>query len=211
MSDASSKRKIVWAAVVLALVAAIAVGGRLWGAGTAGENDVSESAPPSPGRLVDFACVDAASGKQMRTSDLAGRIVVADFMFTSCQATCPRLAAEMKKVQTALADADDVRLVSFSVDPDRDSVTALAKYADAHGATPGRWIYLRSETDDLKKLMCGELHLADANEPMLHSDRLVLFDAEGAARGFYRPLDGVEPDWQARLVGDVAKLRTSAH
>jgi protein SCO1/2 len=212
MSDASPKSKFVWIAALGGLAVALAVGGHYWGSGTAGENDVApaQEAEATAGRMVDFPCVER-SGKAMRTADLKGQVVVADFMFTSCQATCPRMAAEMKKVQAALAPGDDVRIVSFSVDPDRDSVAALAKWADDHGADRERWLLLRCETDDLKKLMCGELHLAKPDEPMLHSDKFVLFDASGVARGFYRPLDGVEPDWQTRLVADVTKLRGAAH
>jgi protein SCO1/2 len=211
----SAKRKFAWILALAAVGAAVVVGGRFWGAGTGGDNDVAvetptPSAQAAPGRMVDFPCVER-SGKAMRTADLAGQVVVADFMFTSCQATCPRLAAELRTVQAALAPGDDVRIVSFSVDPDRDSVAALAKYADDKGADKKRWLFLRSETRDLKKLMCDELHLANPDEPMLHSDRFVVFDASGVARGFYRPLDGVEPDWKTRLLADVAKLRGAAH
>jgi len=214
MPDASPKSKLVLVATLVALGVAVAVGGRFWGAGAAGENDVAEApqpaSTPAPGRLVDFPCVER-SGKAMRTADLVGRVVVADFMFTSCQATCPRLAAELRGVQAALAPGDDVRIVSFSVDPDRDSIEALAKYADDKGADRARWLFLRSETSDLKKLMCGELHLANPDEPMLHSDRFVLFDAAGVARGFYRPLDNAEPEWRTRLLADVARLRGAGH
>jgi protein SCO1/2 len=208
----STNRKYAWILAVAVVGAAVFVGGRHWGAGTAGENDVATVEPveTKTGRLVDFPCVER-SGKAMRTADLKGQVIVADFMFTSCQATCPRMAVEMKHVQAALPPGDDVRIVSFSVDPDRDSVAALAKWADDKGADKKRWIFLRSETSDLKKLMCGELHLANPDEPMLHSDRFVVFDASGVARGFYRPLDNVEPDWQTRLLADVAKLRGAAH
>ncbi len=214
-SDATPRstagRTIAWAAAGAALLVALAVGARRWAAGTSGADDEPSVAQAdwAGAHLVDFPCVES-SGKAMRTADLLGHVVVADFMFTSCQAVCPRMADALKEVQSALPPGDDVRIVSFSVDPERDPPGVLAKYADAHGADRKRWLYLHCETDDLKKLMCGELHLANANEPMLHSERFVLFDATGAARGMYRPLDGVEPDWKTRLLADVGKLRVAA-
>jgi len=217
MSDAAparnNKRLILWMAAGAALCVALVLGGRHWGAETSGENDVAPAQAaetPIRGRMVEFPVVES-SGKATSTKDLLGRVVVADFMFTSCQATCPRLTSEMKSLADALVGADDVRFVSFSVDPDRDAPGILAKYAKDHGCDPSRWIYLRSDPSDLKKLMCAQLHLANPNEAMLHSDRFVLFDADGVARGFYRPLDGVEPEWKSRLLADVARLRTSAH
>lgn len=198
-------RALGWIVAVLALGAVVAFGARIW---QPGGDDAPAGADVPKGRLIDFACVER-SGRAMRTSELAGRFVVADFVFTSCSGMCPALAAEMKKAQEATAGRDDVRMVSFTVDPDRDRPAVMAKYADEHGFDKDRWLFLRAEIPDLKAFMVGELGLAAPTDIVLHTDRFVLFDPTGAARAVYRPLE--DPAWRLRLAADLDRLRPAGH
>lgn len=198
------RKTLVWAGALVALGAAIAFGAHVWGGVADGDEALpEEAAAPTRGRLVDFPCVER-SGAAMRTADLHGRFVVADFMFTNCQGQCPKLEAKMKEVQDA-APGDDVRLVSITVDPDRDAAPVMAKYAEKLGADPTRWLFVRAAKDDVERLMVDELGVAKPHELILHSDQFILFDKAGAARASYRPLD--EPEWRTRLLADLARLR----
>lgn len=154
------------------------------------------------GTLLDVACVER-SGRAMRTSDLKGRYVVADFIFTSCSGQCPKLAAEMKKLQDD--GIDDLQLVSISVDPARDSPEKLAEYAKRFGADPARWLFLRVEAPDLRRIMVDELGLVEPKDPTLHSELLVLFDKSGHAANTYEPL--LNPDWRVDVAMHLRKLR----
>jgi protein SCO1/2 len=200
------QRKFVWMATIAVVGAALVFGARVWGA--AQPPAVTPVVADTPtGRLVDFACVDR-SGKAMRTADLKGKYVLADFVFTSCSAMCPSLAKEMKSVQDSEAGRG-LAFASFSVDPARDSLPVMAKYADEHGFDPNRWLFLRSDLPDLKKLMCDELHLAETTDIILHTDRFVLFAPDGAACAIYRPLD--DRTWRTKLASDLARLRPTPH
>jgi protein SCO1 len=200
------QRKIVWFGAIAVVAAALVAGARFWGA--AQDADEAPAAADTPkGRLVDFAVVDR-SGKAMRTSELRGKFVLADFVFTSCSAMCPSLSKEMRGVQDADA-APDLAFVSFSVDPERDQIGVLAKYADEHGFDAKRWLFLRSDLGDLKKLMVDELGLVASTDIILHTDRFVLFAPDGAACAVYRPLD--DPAWRSKLAADLARLRPAAH
>jgi protein SCO1/2 len=201
-----SQRKFVWLAAVAVVGAALVFGAHVWGAAQ-NPDDAPPNADAPKGRLVDFACTDR-SGRAMRTSELVGKPFLADFVFTSCSAMCPSLAKEMKSVQDS-PEGRDLAFVSFSVDPDRDTIPVMAKYADDNGFDPKRWLFLRSELPDLKKLMCDELGLAATTDIILHTDRFVLFGADGTARAVYRPLD--DPAWRAKLVADLARLRPAVH
>ena len=78
--------------------------------------------------------------KQVSLSDLKGKIIVADFFFTSCPNICPTLTRNMKRLQDAFNKTDTVvRFLSFSVDPKRDSAERLKKYSDKFGINPDTW------------------------------------------------------------------------
>ena len=70
-------------------------------------------------------------GKEVGLDDLNGKIVVANFFFTSCPSICPKLTRNMKRLQDAFKKTDTiVRFVSFTVDPERDSVQKIKAYGD---------------------------------------------------------------------------------
>src|SRR5260370_866763 len=86
---------------------------------------------PSYYRLPDFSLTDQ-SGKPVTLHDLSGKVWVADFIFTNCGGTCPVMTGKMRKLQEALPP--EIHLVSFSVDPERDTQKILAAYAEEYGA-----------------------------------------------------------------------------
>src|SRR5262245_48644466 len=161
---------------------------------------------PEPGNeLGDYPCVER-SGKATRTSELRGKFLVVDFMFTSCGGPCPRMSEAMSKLQGALAGADDVRLVSFSVDPERDTPEVLAKYADAHGAEQERWLFLRAELPELREIAYDRLGLVGSREqPIIHSPKFALLDRAGRVRGYYSPM--TDPTFITTILKDLDKLR----
>ena len=96
---------------------------------------------PSLGAISDFTLTDQTGASFASKPMLKGRVWVANFMFTNCPGPCPRMSSQMHQVQTALA-GQDVRLVSMTVDPDRDTPQQLAKYAAFYSAQPGVWYFL---------------------------------------------------------------------
>jgi protein SCO1/2 len=152
------------------------------------------------------------SGAGVTLDSLKGRIWIADFIFTRCTGVCPLLSGRMLALQKALRGREEVRLVSFSVDPDYDTPEVLASYARDHGADLSRWLFLTGPRAGLHALIGQGFHLAVAQAPegtaapgelITHSDRLVLVDRLGRIRGYYH---GSEEDTVARLLGDVDLL-----
>lgn len=98
--------------------------------------------PPVLGALPAFTMTDQL-GRPFGTADLTGKVWVADFIFTSCQTMCPVLTAKMAEIgRRARGLGPDFRLVSFSVDPERDTPARLADYSRAHGADAHKWAFL---------------------------------------------------------------------
>ncbi|HLJ11899.1 MAG TPA: SCO family protein, partial [Planctomycetaceae bacterium] len=93
----------------------------------AGESGTKETGPPVLFDAPKFKLTDQA-GASFGSSDLAGRVWVANFMFTHCMATCPRQTARLEELQKharGWPDWNRLRLVSITVDPARDTVSRL--------------------------------------------------------------------------------------
>jgi protein SCO1/2 len=156
--------------------------------------------------LPDFSLTDQ-TGKAVTLGDLKGRVWVADFIFTNCGGTCPLMTGKMRKLHALLPG--EVRLVSITVDPDRDTPKALAAYAAEQGAPHDRWLFLTGDKQALYDLCVKGFKLPlDAAggtpaEPIAHSTRFVLVGKDGEIRGYY---DGTEEESLTRLTNDVKTL-----
>ena len=162
------------------------------------------------GSVPEFELVER-SGETITLDDLAGEVWVANLIFTHCGGTCPLMTVQMRSLQSVLPV--EVRFVSITVDPARDTPKVLAEYAALHGADPERWLFLTGERDDIYRLSQEGFHLAVDDtfgseiEPITHSTRFVLVDQEGRIRNYY---DGTTRDSHALIEGDVRTLLSGA-
>jgi protein SCO1 len=199
---AAGLRPLLWGLLLAALagVAAAAVWQRLHGEAGGGEAAPGAAAAvargaaaalPVLGRVPEFRLV-GHDGRGVGLADLAGAPWIADFVFTHCVASCPMLSARMARLDRSLPAA--VKLVSFSVDPARDTPAVLARYARSFAASP-RWLFLTGGAGEVRRLsrqgfkLALEPGLGAAPEAILHSNRFVLVDAAGAIRATYDALD----------------------
>lgn len=164
----------------------------LWLLACAGGPDTEALYPPL-GEVPAFSLQDQ-SGAVVTKASLAGKVWVADFMFTSCPDVCPVLAMHMAEVQARYAGDDRVRLVSFSVDPTTDTPPVLAAYGQRFGADPARWFFLTGPIEDVKAVVVDGFKLAmervsQEGEPrkVLHGERFVVVDEAGRIRGYPDP------------------------
>jgi len=162
-------------------------------------------APPLPvyWTLPDFQ-LTSQSAQPFDSKSLDGSIWVADFIFTTCAGPCPRMSAQMRGLQTAVASMPDVKLVSFTVDPQHDTPAVLASYAGRYHAVPGRWFFLTGDQTALEALCRNGFKLGDVDGSLVHSTRFVLIDRRGRVRGFYSTSDDAA---LPRLLHDIRSLR----
>jgi protein SCO1/2 len=148
-------------------------------------------------------------GKEVGLEDWGGKIIIADFFFTSCPSICPKLTRNMKKLQTAFKKTDSlVRFVSFTVDPVRDSVQALKAYGDKYGIDHDTWFMLTGDRNELYDIALNEFKASIASNGnidtgFIHTDRFFLLDRDRVVRGWYSGLDSVNLD---KLIKDVVLL-----
>ncbi len=95
-------------------------------------------------RLPDFTFIER-SGKQVTLANLREKVWIADFIWTRCPDACPLMSAVMARLQAEFADEPELRLVSFSVDPQFDTPAVLASYAAKFGADRDQWLFLTGE------------------------------------------------------------------
>jgi protein SCO1/2 len=162
------------------------------------------------GRVPDFSLIER-SGKPAVLADLRGKIWIADFIYTSCTDTCPLQSAEMARLQEKWSNHPELRLVSFSVDPERDTPEVLAGYANRFKADAVRWLFLTGDKEQLSRLIQQGFRLSatpaldngTGSGVILHSPRFVLIDEAAEIRGYY---DSRESDGLERLSSDVGSL-----
>lgn len=141
--------------------------------------------------VPDFALTER-SGKTVTRADLAGKVWVAGFVFTRCTGPCPKVTANMKRLQDMLAGTD-AKLVTFTVDPDYDTPEVLASYANAVGARADRWWMLTGPKEAIDaltpKLLPRTQRAAPGEAPIgqqvAHQTRLCVVDGAGRIRGIY--------------------------
>jgi protein SCO1 len=146
----------------------------------------------------DYALVDHLE-RPFTPETLAGEVWVAGFVFTSCPSSCPAVTRAMSDLADRFArNKVDVKIVSFTVDPERDTPEVLAAYAEQAGADPARWRFVTGDPDAVRALVSEGFKLGVGNRQTVeddvydiaHSTKLALVDGEGQIRGFY----GIEPD-----------------
>jgi protein SCO1 len=155
-------------------------------------------------------------GNKVSLDDLKGKIIVIDFFFTHCGSICPALTHNMKKMQDALkrqdnikyADTSFVQFLSFSVDPERDSVPVLKKYADKYTINHDTWWMLTGPKKTIYDFAFEELKVDKYNDDIIdssfvHTNRFTLLDKDRIVRGYY---NGLNDTSLAKLGSDMVLL-----
>ena len=158
---------------------------------------------PNYGTVPPFQLTDQ-DGQPFGLERLLGKIWIADFIYTTCPGPCPMISSRMSETQKPLRETD-VKLVSFSVDPQHDTPEVLRGYAQRLSAQPGRWEFLTGDKGTIDRLSRDgfKLAIADGAAGPIHSTRVILVDRKGVIRGYY---DATDADAVTRLLADTNHL-----
>lgn len=158
---------------------------------------------PSYSTVPDFTLTDQSGATFDSSAKLRGEVWVADFIYTTCPGPCPRMSSQMHEVEKAVAGLENVRLVSFTVDPEHDTPPVLAEYGKQFGANYGTWYFLTGSRDTLQHLCRDVFMLGNVDGTLEHSTRFILIDRNSRVRGFY---DTSEADAITRVIADAKRL-----
>jgi protein SCO1/2 len=197
------KEKSIWFLLIV-LIAGIISLGSYW---VFFKQEMRLSGLPIYDTVPNFTLTER-SGKNVSLDDLKGQVWVADFIFTNCADSCPMMSNRMKDLQET-AIQNGVRLVSFTVDPNRDTTEVLKSYADQYGAQGDRWLFLTGKEEYIHQLAIKGFHLgvekAQEENPILHSNKFVLVDRRGRIRGYYEDSTPEEKHEMIRAITALQK------
>jgi protein SCO1/2 len=140
--------------------------------------------------------------------DMAGKIYVADFFFTTCPTICPKMKTQLLRIYDKFAEDDRVRILSHTIDPEFDGVRVLKEYAKKLNISSPRWNLVTGKKSDIYRL--GEKSYMvttqeDTNEVggFVHSGAFILVDKNRHIRGIY---DGTKEEEVNHLLEDMTLL-----
>jgi protein SCO1/2 len=166
-------------------------------------------------KISDFKLTNQL-GEAVSLDKYRNKIIIADFFFTHCPTICPPLTRNMKRLQESITNAQrvgdktnrSVQFISFSIDPERDSVSRLKAWADRFQINPEQWDLLTGDKKTIYDLALRDMKLGvvdgqGLDTAFIHTDHFVLIDSSRNIRGYYHGLDSAD---LARLSTDLVLL-----
>lgn len=162
-------------------------------------------------KVKDFSFVNQ-EGDTITLDYVKGKIYVVEYFFTTCKGICPKMNENMSTVYEAFRGNDQVKILSHTVDPKKDTVEAMKAYSLRFEADPEQWMFLTGDKKELYDIArysylvsaSDESETVDIQSDFIHTDRFVLVDQDGYLRGrFYT---GTDPEEVQQLIGDIKTL-----
>jgi protein SCO1/2 len=157
---------------------------------------------PVISKIPEFHLVDQ-NDDLFTLQNMEGRVWLADFIFTTCSGPCPIMTERMRTVQKDFKDYEDMRFVSFTVNPDYDTPEILSGYAHRNRADTSTWSFVTGNYEEIQNLIGKGFKMGDVDEIVFHSTQLALVDDKGNLRGYY---SGTEPSEHKSLKRDIKYL-----
>jgi protein SCO1/2 len=151
-------------------------------------------------------------GQWITEAAMKGHVSVVEYFFTTCKSICPIMNSQMQRIQKKFAQQPQVRIFSFTVDPETDTVAQMKRYATAHRAKSGQWHFLTGDKSALYTLARRSFfvlkpaeaqNLGDAGSDFIHTNNFVLIDKQLRIRGYY---DGTNPKEVSLLQAHIDQL-----
>lgn len=147
-------------------------------------------------------------GETVTSKDYEGKVYVANFFFAVCPSICPKMSNQLERVQEYFYKNENVKIISHSVDPVRDSVPVLAAYGEQYNADPSQWMLVTGDKAEIYKIarngyMISALEGDGGPQDFIHSELFALVDDQGRIRGYY---DGTKKEEVDKLMKDIQIL-----
>jgi len=149
-------------------------------------------------KVADIRLTNQLGKMVSLNNDLAGKILVVDFIFTSCPGPCPKLTRNMAILQKTFKKNDTaLHFITITVDPSRDSFPVLRTYADKFAVNHDRWWFLTGDKQQIYNYARNELHVSlqpgdGGDNDFIHTEKFVLLDQYRYIRGYYDGLDSAQ-------------------
>jgi protein SCO1/2 len=145
-----------------------------------------------------------ANNRPFTEKDLDGSVWIVDFIYTNCPAECPRMTSKMHALVKRTGGEPDLRFLSISVDPDRDTPEVLKEFAGHYGAPNERWRFVTGDNASVHLLAYQTFHVGDVLGKIEHSTKFAVLDKHRTVRGYYSSFSQEE---LAKMLTDADVLR----
>lgn len=163
-------------------------------------------------KVQDFSYTNQDS-EDVGLKDLKGDIWIADFIFTSCETVCPPMTSNLTKIQKQLKEEgiNDIRFVSFSVDPEVDTPEKLKEYIGNYETDTNNWDLLTGyDQKEISTLAEESFKVLIRDDPssdqVIHGTSFYLVNREGKVVKNY---SGVQDVPYEEIVSDIKLLKKS--
>jgi protein SCO1 len=168
----------------------------------------SQRIPPI-GEVAPFTFT-TQDGKALTNKDIAGKVVVAEYFFTTCTGICPRMNKNMRTVYEELKGEKDFLILSHTSDPGTDSAARLKQYADSMKVDTNKWVFLTGRKDSLYSMARHSYkiddpanNVANIEDDFLHTQFVAVVNKKGEVVKIY---DALKPSEMKELTAEVKKL-----
>jgi protein SCO1 len=164
---------------------------------------------PKLSRVQPFSFQDQ-KGERITNQDVAGKVYVAEFFFTTCPGICPKMNTNLRPVYERYKNEPNFMILSHTVNPSTDSVSRMKHYADSLGVDAGHWVFLTGPKDSL--YLAARLsyllddpknNLSPIDEQFIHTQFFALVDKNGNVRSI---VDGLKKDELAEMQKEIDEL-----
>jgi protein SCO1 len=134
-------------------------------------------------------------GQTVTLDTFKNKIFVANFFFAQCPGICKRMNSLLETATKKFAGNPNIKFVSYTVDPVRDSVPVMLEYAKMHDAVPYQWYFLTGDKNEIYRLARKSYYAAvddSAGVSFVHTQNMALVDYQGHIRGIYSGTDSTE-------------------
>lgn len=162
-------------------------------------------------RIGSFSFYDQ-NGKVISNKTIEGKVHVAEYFFTTCGSICPKMTKQMKRVNDVYFNNENFEILSFTVNPDYDTVEIMNAYAKEHSVKGKNWHFLTGDKEKLYELARRSYFIlkpaeaknqGDAGTDFIHTNNFVLVDKLGRIRKYY---DGTNAAEVTQLIEDIQYL-----
>ena len=159
-------------------------------------------------RVPHYAFTDQ-NNQHFANKNVEDKIVLYSFFFASCPQICPSMNRNIQAVQQVFIDDESVTMVSFSIDPERDTPERLSEYSDLFSLKRSQWHFLTGEKNEIFLLASKGFNVTATDgdgglNDMIHSQTIMLVDPNHQIRGIY---EGTESKEVPDLVRDIKRLK----
>lgn len=157
--------------------------------------------------VPSFSFINQDNDK-LTESFVKNKIWVVHYFFIACPSICPKMIANMERVQASFKTDDNIRIVSLTVNPREDTPDRLKAYAVTRKINPSQWQLGTGNKKELYRFARNGLYITATDgdggpDDFIHSDKFVLVDRNGHIRGYY---DGTSPAQVEQLIRDIQRL-----